>query len=186
MASEVGLGNHIVTRALDSVKESLAIFRVISEESINDLSLRCFSHPLEEGEVAELIGAEDLEHLNWLITNVLNKVAHVARHDTYISREIVKGTGVTLGGKDGDSRTALDEERPLIRIRMPMHLANSAGFDNGVGGRDGLGDGEICRISDSDLSAAICTVDRILLEHSVGEIVLGLLGLLSTGCLFIN
>ena len=58
-----------------------------------------------------LTGAENLQNFEWLVVaEVLDEVAHVARHDANIASHVVECTCVTFGGEDGDSGATLDEE----------------------------------------------------------------------------
>jgi hypothetical protein len=64
--------------------------------------------------VSFLTGTENLQNLEWLVVaEVLDEVAHVARHDTDIASHVVESTRIALGGKDGDSGTTFNEERPV-------------------------------------------------------------------------
>jgi hypothetical protein len=56
-------------------------------------------------------GTENLQDFEWLIiAEILDEVAHVARHDADIAGHVVESTCVSFGGEDGDSGTTLDEE----------------------------------------------------------------------------
>jgi len=58
-----------------------------------------------------LTGAENLQNFEWLIVaEILDEVAHVARHDTDIASHVVECTCVTFCGENGDSGTTLNEE----------------------------------------------------------------------------
>ena len=64
-----------------------------------------------------LTGTENLENFEWLVVaEVLDEVAHVARHNSDITSHVVKSTCVTFRGEDGDSGTTLDEERPISNM----------------------------------------------------------------------
>lgn len=178
------LGDGVLGRALDLGEELLGVLRVALEQVVGDHALRGLAEPLEEGEVAELVGAEDLEHLDGLVADVLDKVAHVARDDADVAGHVVEGAGGALGGEDGDSRAAADEEVPFVGVGVPVHLAQGAGLDDGVGGGHGLGDGEVLGVGDAHLTAR--GDDGLLGEHLVGEVVLGLLDVLAGGPLVID
>lgn len=58
-----------------------------------------------------LTGTENLQNFEWLVVaEVLDKVAHVARHDADIASHVVESTCVTFRSENGDSGTTLDEE----------------------------------------------------------------------------
>lgn len=141
---------------------------------IRDLLPRRLAHPLEEREVVELVGAEDLQDLERLVVaQVLDEVAHVPGHDADVPGHVVERAGVAFRGEDGDAGATADEEGPLVRVGVPVHLAHGAGVDVEVGGCDGLGDGEVGGVGDADLAAGC--VPGFLVEHLVGESLLGLL-----------
>ena len=114
------------------------------------------SEPLEEREVLELVCAENLQYFQWfIVAQVLDEVTcttvssrkgrflrswsfptHVLRHNAHISCGVVEGPCVTLSAKDGYTRSPSDEERPLISVRVPMHLTQSSRLDIEVPGRD--------------------------------------------------
>lgn len=178
------LGDGVLGGALDLGEELLRVLGVALEQVVGDHALRGLAEPLEEGEVAELVGAEDLEHLDGLVADVLDKVAHVARDDADVTGDVVEGAGGALGGEDGDARATPDEEVPLVRVGVPVHLAQGAGLDDGVGGGHGLGDGEVLGVGDAHLTTR--GDDWLLGEHLVGEVVLGLLDVLAGGPLVID
>lgn len=180
----IWLRDDIVVSILDLLQEKLRALRIVSKQRVGNLSLRRLAHPLEEREVAELIGLEYLEHLDGLGADVLHKVAHVARDDAHVTGEVVKGASPPLGSEDGHPGVAGEEEGPLVGVGVPVHLADRAGLDDGVGRGDGLGDGEVARVGDADLAAR--AVQGLLLEHPVDEVVFGLLDLLAHGLLFVD
>lgn len=178
-ANKVRLGDDVVVCILDPCQELLCVLRILREQGIGDLLLRCLAKPLEQGDVPELIGTEDLQHLDRLIANVLDKVTHVAGHDADISGSVVKGSGSAFRCKDGHSGATLEEEGPLISRWVPVHLSNSTGLNEGVSCSDCLGDGEVLRVRNANLTTA--RDQGLLVKHSVGEVVLGLLDLLALG-----
>jgi acid stress-induced BolA-like protein IbaG/YrbA len=85
---------------------------------------RRLAHPLEQAEVLELVRAEDLKHFNvLLVRQVLDEVAHVARHDTHVAGLVVEGARGSFGGEDGDARAAFDEEGPFVCVGFTRSLA---------------------------------------------------------------
>lgn len=61
----------------------------------------------------ELTSTEDLQNLQRLvIAEVLNEVTHVAGYNPDIACHVVECARIALCGKDGDTSTTLDEERP--------------------------------------------------------------------------
>lgn len=142
------------------------------------------AQPLEQREIPELIGLEHLEHLNRLIPDVLDEMAHIPRNNAHIARLVIKGPRRALGRKDGNARLAANEEIPLVGVGVPVHLAQRAGLDDGVGGRDGLGDGEVLGVGDAHLAAR--RHERVLRKHLVREVVLGLLDVLALGALVLD
>jgi hypothetical protein len=71
-----------------------------------DVPLRTIIRP-----VGFLTGTENLQNFEWLVVaEVLDEVAHVARHNADIASHVVESTCVAFGGEDGDSGTTLDEE----------------------------------------------------------------------------
>ena len=142
--------------------------------------------------VGFLTGTENLQNFEWLvIAEVLDKVAHVARHDADIASHVVECACVTFRGENGDSGTTLDEERPVpsmsvyditqqvllaipfISIWVPVHLAHGARLNIQVAGGDRFGDGEVLAVHNARLAAA--TFVRWGVEHVVGVLVLRLL-----------
>lgn len=178
------LGDLILVRVLDLLPELLAILLIICKHGVDDHPLGRLAHPLEEGEVSELVGTENLEHLQRLVTDILNKVTHVLRHNANVTRAVVESSGVTLGGKDSDTGLSLDEERPLICSRVPVHLPDGAGLDNSMRCSDSLGDFEVGRVGNADLATR--GLVWLLVEELVSKLVLGFLDLAARGSLFIN
>lgn len=169
---------------LDLLPELLTSLLVVGEQVVQDQPLGSLAHPLEEGEVSELVGAEDLEHLDGLVANVLDKVAHVAGDDADVAGDVVESAGGSLGGEDGDTSASTDEEGPLVGVGVPVHLPDRTGLDDGVGGSHGLGDGEVLGVGDADMASG--GLLGLLFEHLVGELVLGLLDVLALGGLILN
>jgi len=60
-------------------------------------------------------------------------------YNTDITGLVVKRPGSALGAKHGHTGAAANKERPLIRIWVPVHLAQRARLDGDVGGSNGLG-----------------------------------------------
>ena len=158
----------VLLGALDFVPEDLAALGVVGEQMVNNHLLRRLSHPLEQREISELIGAENLEHLDRLVANVLYKVAHIPGHDADITRHVVECASGTFRSKYGDASAPLDEEGPLVSVGMPVHFPNRSWLDGDVGGGHGLGDREVFGVSDADLSPA-CLLG-FLVHHFVGEL----------------
>lgn len=176
--------NLVLLRILDLLPELLTSLLIVSEQVVQDQSLGSLAHPLEERKVSELIGAENLEHLDGLVANVLDEMAHVAGHDADVAGNVVESAGSALGGEDGDTGASADEEGPLVGVGVPVHLADRAGLDDGVGGGHGLGDGEVLGVGDADVAAG--GLLGLLVEHLVGELVLGLLDVLALGGLVLD
>ncbi len=131
------------------------------------------THPLKQREILEFLRLEDLEHFNrLLVAQVLDEVTHVAGDDTNVAGHVVERPGGAVGGEDGDTSAALDEEGPFIGVGVPVHLAHGARSDVQVSGGDGLGDGEVGRVGDADQTAR--GVEGFLVEHLVGELQFGL------------
>ena len=81
-----------------------------------DVSLPTIAKP-----VSFLTGTENLQDFEWLIVaEVLNEVAHVARHNANIAGHVVECTRIAFGGEDGDSGTTLDEERPVPSLSASL------------------------------------------------------------------
>lgn len=186
MREEIGVGlrDLVLGGALDLVPKDLAVLGVVGKQVVNDHLLGRLAHPLEQREVAELVGLEDLEHLNGLVANVLDKVAHVAGHDADVAGHVVKGAGGALGTKDGDAGAALDEEGPLVGVGVPVHLTDGSRLDGDVGGGHGLGNGEVLGVGDAHLAS--CGLLWLLLQHAMREVVLGLLDILAARLLVAN
>jgi hypothetical protein len=77
-----------------------------------------------------------------------------------------------------------DEERPLICSRVPVHLSDGAGLDNSMCCSYGLGDFEVGRVGNADLAPR--GLVWLLVEESMGELVLGFLDLAALGTFLIN
>lgn len=178
------LGHWILLRIFNARQELICVFLVPLEQVVRYQPLWRLAQPLEEREITELICLENFEHLNWLIANVLDKMAHIARDDSHITRRVVKGPRSALGRKNSDARLSTDEKVPLVSIWVPVHLAQRTRLDDGMRGGDGLGDGEILGVGDADLTAR--GNERILRKHLVCEIVLGLLGVLACRALLVD
>lgn len=151
---------------------------------VQDQSLGSLAHPLEERKVSELVGAEDFEHLDGLVANVLDKVAHVAGDNADVAGDVVESAGGALGGEDGDTSASTNEEGPLVGVGVPVHLTDRTGLDDGVGGSHGLGDGEVLGVGDAHMASG--GLLGLLVEHLVGELVLGLLDVLALGGLILD
>lgn len=151
---------------------------------IDDHLLGRLPHPLEQGEVAELIGAEDLEHLHGLISDVLNEVAVITRHNANVARHIIESAGSAFGGEDGYASAAFQEEGPLISVGVPVHLPDRARLNRDMGGGHGLGDLEVLGVGYAHFSPA--RLLGLLLHHAVGEVVLGLLHALASWSLLVD
>lgn len=76
----------------------------------------------------------------------LRDVAHVAGGEV----EGARGRG---GLEDGDAGRALQEVRPLVRRRVPVHLAHGARLQDDQRGREHGGDGEGEGVEDLDAAA---------------------------------
>jgi hypothetical protein len=82
-----------------------------------DQSLWCFTEPLEEREVLELVGTEDLKDLNvFVVAQILDEVPHVPGDNANVAGLVIESTGSTLGCEDCDASATLDEVRPLVGI----------------------------------------------------------------------
>jgi hypothetical protein len=156
-----------------------------------DQSLGRLTKPLEQREVLELVCTEDFQHLNILfVAQILDKVAHILGNNADIASLVVKGTGNPRGSEYGYAGTALDEEGPLVgigcgeistrptergnvRLTVPVHLSDCARLNTEVGSSHRLGQREVCRVGDADLTTS--SVEWLLSKHFVGELQLGLL-----------
>jgi hypothetical protein len=79
--------------------------------------LRRLPKPLEQREILELVGAENLENFDVLVVaEVLDEVPHVARHDADVAGLEIKGARGALAGEDGDAGAAFDEEGPFVGV----------------------------------------------------------------------
>lgn len=164
----------IFDRIVDGVEELLGRHRVVGEDMIGHHPPGGFTHPLEQREVLELVGLEDLEHLDGLVVaEVLDEVAHVAGDDPDVAGHEVERAGGPVGGEDGDPGPTRDEEGPLVGVGVPVHLPHGPRADVEVGGGDGLADGEVGRVGDPDEPAG--GVEGFLVQHLVGELESGLL-----------
>jgi hypothetical protein len=71
------------------------------------------------------------------------------------------------------------------KLTVPVHLANRTRLDVEMSSRYGLGNGEVGRVRNTNLSAS--RVERLLSKHLVGELQLGLLvAFACTGRLLFN
>jgi hypothetical protein len=174
----------ILLCALNLIPENLAAFRVIGKQVVNYHLLRRLAHPLEQRKVSKLIGTEDLEHFDGLVTDVLYEVAHISRHDTHITRDIVECSSSAFRGENSDTSATFNEKGPFVGIGVPMHFPDRTGLDNGVSGRHSLRDGEVFRVGDTNFSSA-CLLG-FLVQHLVGELVLRFLHSLPTWTLRID
>ena len=76
------------------------------------------------------------------VADVLDVVAHRGGHVRDIARLVVERPRVGLRGEDRHARLALEEERPLVLRRVPVHLADRARLGGDLGDGDSLGDVE--------------------------------------------
>lgn len=178
------LRDWILVGALDRVPELLPIIRVIRKQVINNHLLRCFTKPLEEREVLELLSAEDLKHFNRLITDVLDKMPIILGDNTNVARAIVKSPGVTFRGEDGNTCAAADEKGPLVSNRVPMHFAKGTNVDGDMGSSNRFGDGEVGRVGDADSSPG--GVEGLLLQEAMSELDVGDLGITSRRAILVD
>lgn len=110
--------------------------------------------PLFEAKVLELRGAENLQELHGLVlAQILDVVRHPLGHDAHIAGYIVERPRRTARRKDGNSRPTSDEEGPLVRRWVPVHLTQAARIDEHVGRRDPSRDREVARVGDPDFAA---------------------------------
>lgn len=112
---------NILDRILGNItKRLLKLMRLlgtIRKQVLAHQLLRRLTEPLEQREVLELVGAEDLEDFDvFVVAEVLDEVAHVAGHDANVAGLVVEGAGGALGGEDGDARAAFDEVRPFVGV----------------------------------------------------------------------
>ena len=138
---------------------------------LRDHGGRRLREPLLDGEVLKLRRAENLEHLDRLVADVLDKVGVVLGYDADVTGLVVEGAGVAVGGEDGDARLAAEEEGPLVGVGVPVHFAQAVRVDRDVGGGGRLGDREIGRVGDAHFATG--ELERLLLEHAVRKAVLG-------------
>ena len=183
-ALPIRLGNLLVLRALHLLPEDLPALAIPGEQVIHNHLLRRLAHPPKQREVPEAVRAEHLEHLHRLVPDVLHEVAHVPRHDADVARHVVERPGRPFRREDRDPRAPPEEKGPLVRVRVPVHLADGAGCDEGVGGGDGLRDGEVAGVGDADFASADPL--RFLLEHPVREVVRGFLDALPARLLLVD
>ena len=103
---------------------------MVLKQMIRHQPPRRLPHPLEQAEVLKAVRAENLQHLErLLVAQVLDEVAHVLGHDPHVAGGVVEGAGGALGGEDGDPRAAGYEEGPLVRVGVPVHLAQGSRVD---------------------------------------------------------
>lgn len=148
----IGESHFVLLCTLDLTPEDLAVLRVVLEQMVDNHLLRRLAHPLEEREISELVRAEDLEHFDRFVPNILNKMTHISRHDAYVARNVVERSSAAFGGEDGDASSAPDEEVPLVGVRVPMHLAQRTGLDEDVGCRHRFGYRKVLGVCDTNLA----------------------------------
>src|SRR5580692_9722443 len=101
-----------------------------------------------------MIGAEQGEEDKWLLAGVLDVVAHVARNVADVTRLVVEGARLTARGEDRHAALAREVVLPLVGVRVPVKLADSARFNFDSRSSDCLRDGEIARVGDAYRAAA--------------------------------
>ena len=69
-------------------------------------------------------------------------MAHRGGHVRDIAGLVVERPRIGLRSEDRHARLALEEERPLVLRRVPVHLADRTRLDGDLGDGDGLGDVE--------------------------------------------
>lgn len=107
------IGPHILQRLLKLVR----LLRTIRKQMVLDQSLRRLAQPLEQTEILELVGPENLEHLNVLVVGkVLDEMSHVPWHNAHVAGLVVEGAGGTLGSEDRDACAAFDEVGPFVGV----------------------------------------------------------------------
>jgi len=178
------LGDGVLLRVLHLAPELFARLLVVGKQVVDDELLWSFTQPLEQRKVPELVSSEDFQHFDRLIANILHKVAHVPWDDPNITWNVVEGARRAFSSEDGDTGAPTEEEGPLIGIRVPVHFAQCTWLNGDMCGRNGLGNGEVFGIGDSDSTTA--RLEWLLIQHFVGKLVLGPLGSLSAWSLVFN
>jgi hypothetical protein len=108
---------HILERLFKLVR----LLGAISEEMILYQFLRRLAEPLEQRKVLELVGAENLEHLDVLfIAQILDEVAHVAGNNADVAGLKVKCACSAFAGENCDAGATFDEVGPFIGVRYMM------------------------------------------------------------------
>src|SRR5207237_9450799 len=98
-----------------------------------------------------------------LIVAVVDRLAHVARNVSDVTRLVVERAGLTAGGEDAHAPLAGEIVLPFVGVRVPMKLADRARFDFDSRGRDRFRHAEIARVGDADRTAS--RLGRLLRQH---------------------
>jgi len=175
--AHVGHGLVLPKRRLDrslvlaQPRQKLLFVKTCQVQVLSDHGSWCLREPLFCRKVLEFGRLEHLQHLNRLITDILNVMCVVLWHNTDVASHVVERSCNTGSCKDGYPRVALEEETPFVCIWMPMHLTKTARHDGNVSSRCGLGHRKVTGVGDTDFTT--WELDGLLFEHTVSEARLG-------------
>lgn len=137
------------------------------EQMLRHIPPRRGRQPLLKTEILELRCLKDFQEFQLFISDILNVVSHALRYNANISGHVVERARSVGGGEDSDASSATNEERPLVGVWVPVHLADAVGLHCDMCGGDGLADGEVTGVGNADLASG--GLDRVLSEHLVCE-----------------
>ena len=70
----------------------------------------------------EVVSAEDFEHPQELVADILDEMTHVLGHNPDVTSLLVEHARIAHGGKNGNKSSTPDKVRPFVGQRMPVHL----------------------------------------------------------------
>src|SRR4051794_19696325 len=123
--------------------------------------------PLTQRNIGVIVAPEQLEKSQCRVADVLDVVTCRERNRTNITGLEVIGARVVLRSEHGHPSFARNVELPLVRIRMPMHLAHSAWLYLNERSRDRLGSRKHRGIGDAH--GATAAADGFLREHAMTQ-----------------
>jgi hypothetical protein len=106
-----------------------------------------------QGHVGEGVAVEDLKELQVGVADVLDVVAVAALHVADVAGVEVHRDCLGAGVEDGHAPPPLDPVLPLVRVGVPVHLAQPAGAQRDQRGGDRLGGEKVPAVGDPHLAA---------------------------------
>lgn len=123
--------------------------------------------PLIERDVRIVAALEHLQESQGRAPGVLDVVPHREWHLAHVSRREIERSCMSIRGKDAHPGLPFDVVLPLVRVRVPVQLADATRLDFDQGGRNRFLCREVAAVGDTD--GAVRRFDRLLCHHAVAE-----------------